>query len=69
VLISCILVDRSLSRSLGPLGNLQNSLLVQLPSRVQIIEIHDCIEHLEVAAPRLTTPDGIIREDHDVTLP
>lgn len=36
------------------------SLLVQLPARIQIIEIHDRIEHLEVAAFSLSAPDRVI---------
>ena len=36
------------------------SLFVQLPARVQIIEIHDRIEHQKVAAFCLAAPDRVI---------
>ena len=36
------------------------SLLVQLPARVQIIEIHDRVEDEEVTAFGLAAPDRVI---------
>src|SRR5436190_23132122 len=36
--------------------------LVQLPPCTERIEVHDRVEHQEVAALRLAAPDGIVRE-------
>ena len=43
-------------------------LLIQLPPRVQMVEIQDRVEHQEVAALRLAAPDRVVREQHHVAL-
>src|SRR4030095_13303363 len=42
------------------------SLLVQLPSRVEIVEVHDCVQHKRVGSVRVAAPDRVVGEEHDV---
>src|SRR5439155_21975708 len=39
---------------------------IELPSRVQLIEIQQRVEHEEIAAFGLTAPDRVVRERYDV---
>src|SRR5262249_60767019 len=41
---------------------------VQLPSRVEVIEVHQRVEDQKVAALRLTAPDRVVRERDHVAL-
>src|ERR1022692_563712 len=42
--------------------------LRQLPPRVQVIVVQDRVEHQEVAALRLRAPEGVVGEQHHVTV-
>lgn len=39
---------------------------VQLSCRIQVVEVHDGVEHLEAAADGLVAADRVGRERHDV---
>src|ERR1051326_5951477 len=44
-------------------------LVIELPPRIQIVEVHDRVQHERITPDRLPAIHGIDREEHQVPLP